>query len=220
MGTEQQAVLSEDAAGATERGTRDTAVSIVRQREIVEAAVKCFERWGISRTRVDDIAVEAGMARSQIYKQFNGKDAIVLAVIMESIRQHNRAMREQIPLRGPSDRVILDSMVIVIRHAIENRLTAALLNEPESPHVTARALAAQPEVMALLEEYWSGVFDYARRRGELKAHFDPASATRWVIFVQLSYLALPELIPDTDEALIADLQDYFLPGLLPANDSE
>ena len=220
MGTEQQTVLSEDAAGATERGTRDAAVRIVRQREIVEAAVKCFERWGISRTRVDDIAVEAGMARSQIYKQFNGKDAIVLAVIMESIRQHNRAMREQITLRGPSDRIILDSMVIVIRHAIENRLTAALLNEPESPHVTARALAAQPEVLALLEEYWSGVFDYARRRGELKAHFDPASATRWVIFVQLSYLALPELIPDTDDALIADLQEYFLPGLIPANDSE
>lgn len=91
------------------------------------------------------------MARSQIYKQFNGKDAIVLAVIMESIRQHNQAMREQIPLRGPSNRIILDSMVIVIRHAIENRLTAALLNEPESPHVTARALAAKPEVMALLK---------------------------------------------------------------------
>lgn len=219
MSASQRNDLSEDYSGTAPQGeVDDTNVNVEPRRQVIEAAVKCFERWGISRTRVDDIATEARMARSRVYKLFGSKDAIVLAVIMESIRQHNQEMKERIPLRGPSDRVILDSMVIIIRHAFENRYTAALLNEPDSPHVTARALATKPEVMALLEEYWSGVFEYAQRRKELKPDFDLASATRWVIFVQLSYLALPELVPGTDEALMSDLASYLLPGLVISDD--
>ncbi|MGV0835089.1 TetR/AcrR family transcriptional regulator [Mycolicibacterium thermoresistibile] len=198
------------AAGDTARRAADG----TRSHEIIEAAVRCFERWGISRTRVDDIAAEAGMARSQVYKYFSGKDAITLAVIMESIRQHNAALRRQIPLSGPSDQVIVDSMVAIIRHAIENRYTAALLSEPDSPHFTSRALATKPEVLALLGDYWSAVFDYARSRGELRAHFDPESATRWVIFILLSYLALPEMTRENDDELIKDIRTYCLPGLL------
>lgn len=221
MGSLSRSASTESQPGATPAsGAANRPADNARAHEIVEAAVRCFERWGISRTRVDDIAVEARTARSQVYKHFSSKDAITLAVIMESIRQHNAALRRQVPLSGPSDDIIVESMIAIIRHAVENRYTAALLSEPGSPHFTARALATKPEVLALLQDYWSAVFDYARTRGELRAHLNTASATRWIIFVQLSYLALPELIPDNDDELIADIRNYCLPGLIanPGNE--
>jgi AcrR family transcriptional regulator len=196
------------------RTTAAAPLDTQRVRDIIEAAVRCFSRWGITRTRVDDIAIEASIPRSQIYRHFASKDAIVLAVIVESIRQHNTALRAQVPLSGGAGDIIVDSMVSIIRHAIENRYTAALHADSESPQFTARALVTSPEVRGALREYWEPVFDYARGRNELRPGIDLAAATHWVVFIQFSYLALPELIPDSDDALADVLRVHCLPGLI------
>src|SRR3546814_12924134 len=44
---------------------------------IVDAAARCFQRWGIARTRIEDIASEVGIVRPHIYRHFESKEAIV-----------------------------------------------------------------------------------------------------------------------------------------------
>lgn len=51
-----------------------------RHRQIIDAAVACFERRGLHATTVDDIIAEAGLSAGAIYRYFDGKDAIIEAI--------------------------------------------------------------------------------------------------------------------------------------------
>lgn len=44
---------------------------------IVDAAYKCFNKYGIRKTTIEDIAEHAKVARPTFYTYFNGKDDVV-----------------------------------------------------------------------------------------------------------------------------------------------
>lgn len=48
---------------------------------ILDAAQRCFARRGIDATTVSDIAEEAGLSRSLVYRHFANRDEIVLAAV-------------------------------------------------------------------------------------------------------------------------------------------
>lgn len=47
---------------------------------LLDAALLCFRRLGGKRTRIEDIAAEAGVARTAVYRYFPNKRAIVAAL--------------------------------------------------------------------------------------------------------------------------------------------
>lgn len=179
---------------------------------IVGAAARCFSRWGIPRTRVEDIAVETGIARPHIYRYFASKDAIVHAVVLRQIRHHHRRLAERFPHKGPAADLIIGSLISGIRETVADPDMDFLVGA-ESANLTAASLTSSPEVLAELRTHWEPLLKYARRRGELRDGVNIDSAARWLVFLQFSYLALPALVPPTEE-LHAELKAFVLPALL------
>jgi len=55
---------------------------------IVDAALACIARWGLTKTAVDDVAREAGTSRATTYRLFpGGKDTIVDALVGREVRR-------------------------------------------------------------------------------------------------------------------------------------
>ena len=54
--------------------------SIRREQEILSAALRVFARDGVSRSKIGDIAAEAGMSTSSLYEYFPSKDHIAHVV--------------------------------------------------------------------------------------------------------------------------------------------
>lgn len=52
-----------------------------REINIIEAAIRLFMRYGVKRTSMNDIAMEAGIARQTLYNAFSNKDAVLQATI-------------------------------------------------------------------------------------------------------------------------------------------
>jgi len=67
-----------------ETGVRKQERSKRREQEIMRASLRIFSRDGISRARIGDVALEAGMPVSSIYDYFPSKEALAYAVPVEN----------------------------------------------------------------------------------------------------------------------------------------
>jgi len=209
------------AARSRGRGVRKNSVAVETRKveptldpaaAIVESAARCFQRWGIARTRIEDIAEDVGIARPHIYRYFESKDAIIHAVILREIRHHHARLTKRFPLDGPAEPLILGCLLSGVFDAAKDSDTAFLVRSDGAP-VTAKMLVSSEEIVAETRRHWVPLLEYARARGELRDGVDIAAATQWLTFLEFSYLALPELAPR--RAHVAEqFRSFVLPALL------
>lgn len=113
------------------------------QDRLLDAALVCFRRMGGKRTRIEDIAAEAGLARTAVYRYYPNKRAIVAALatrwlaqdetrLAEIARDHGRspAARLQAFLLADADatrRYLGDPCLVEVLDEVIENLKAILL---------------------------------------------------------------------------------------------
>ncbi len=81
---------------------------------VIRASAACVGRWGLSRTRVDDVAREAGVSRATVYRHFpGGRDEILAAV---SGYEEGRFFASLLPALEATDS-LEDCLVVAISDA-------------------------------------------------------------------------------------------------------
>jgi AcrR family transcriptional regulator len=164
---------------------------------VVEAATTCFDRWGVERTRMGDIARAAGVSRPTLYRYFPTKEALIVEVMVRHIRIQNERLRARVPLDGPARDVLNRALLLLIRDSRPEDLPGSLLRT-ESVDRLAQRTAESPEIFAAMSEFWHDKLSYAEQRGELRAGTDLQEAVRWLTFVVFVCLALPEAVPSQE----------------------
>src|SRR3954447_13757198 len=85
------------------------------QARILSAATECFERVGLRRTTMDDVAQAAGVSRKTIYNYFANKTDLVGEVLVaESHRIHEQA-RAALDYSLPPDELIAAAEIAVLQ---------------------------------------------------------------------------------------------------------
>ena len=109
---------------------------------ILEAAYACVARWGLSKTTVEDVAREADLSRSTLYRYFPaGRDEMIGAVIgWEHDRFFGRlyeAVRDATSLEEVMERGLTFAHRSITEHEVLQRV---LETEPELllPHLTVK----------------------------------------------------------------------------------
>ena len=59
----------------------------IRQTQIIEAAMRCFQRKGYENTTIDDITAEYGLSKGSIYWYYSSKKDILIAVFEHMISE-------------------------------------------------------------------------------------------------------------------------------------
>ena len=181
--------------------------------DIYAAALACFERHGVRRTLMEDVARQAGVSRPTIYYYFPDKDALVLEVIVRQVREIHRRIREKIRPEGGLEAMI-EASLTTIRLSGENQYLE-LLTQPDSAGLTAR-LAESDIVMGLQRELWYPMLEAARDRGELRADRDFDDIIRWITFLEFSLITSGEVFGFSAEGDFRDvLTAYLVPALRP-----
>jgi AcrR family transcriptional regulator len=153
-----------------------------RRRQILDAAIVCFDRKGLHGTSTDDIVAAAGLSAGAIYRYFDSKEAIIEAVASERHdREHSLLARAAAAgdLRGS------------IHAFVEGYLD--WLSDPEEQrrrrvnvHVWAEALH-NPRLRAIVDSGLAPLHDSVRivedavRAGAMPTTIDPESFVRAIL---------------------------------------
>ncbi|MGH9037077.1 MAG: TetR/AcrR family transcriptional regulator, partial [Acidimicrobiia bacterium] len=149
---------------------------------IAAAAARCFARWGYSRTRMEDIAKDAGIARPALYRYYTGKEALLLEVMVRHINARAAELHRRVRRRGRAGPLIVEALRTGIAGGDDRAISESALGD-DARHVTARLVAESDAVFHAMSDYWRPYLEYARERGELRRGVDLDQAVRWLTFI-------------------------------------
>ncbi|NLA37350.1 MAG: TetR/AcrR family transcriptional regulator [Actinobacteria bacterium] len=115
---------------------------------VLDAAAELYERIGIRRCSVEDIAEHSGVGRTTIYRRFEGRQQILEAVLGREVRRFFASMIGPSAHLARFDDVVVESFLAGLT-ATETSLLTTLVR-------------AEPELLALLTIDAAPIIDAAR----------------------------------------------------------
>ena len=178
---------------------------------ILDAAVVEFERHGLRRVALEDVARRAGVSRTTIYRRFAGKDELIAAVVERENVSLFADIAAELKQAGPQTNYYVEAFTLSIlrfrRHRVLNRM---MTDEPALVlELAGRHYGAAIDRMAdALREIFPGGF--AERIGE--------PAVNELADTILRYAAMALLLPGASPLHTADdirafATQHFLPSL-------
>jgi 3,4-dihydroxy 2-butanone 4-phosphate synthase/GTP cyclohydrolase II len=86
--------------------TSRAAATGVRRRQILDAALRCFNRAGLAETKMGDICTEAGVSTGSVYHHFAGKDQLAAALYLEGSRDYQQGLLAELHRHATAERGI------------------------------------------------------------------------------------------------------------------
>jgi AcrR family transcriptional regulator len=99
---------------------------------ILDATRLCWEKWGIAKVTVDDIATEAGVSRATIYRMFpGGKDVLFEALRVRDLEEFFALLRAEVEGAASLEDLLVRTVVIATRELrADEHLALMLAAEP------------------------------------------------------------------------------------------
>ena len=178
---------------------------------ILDAAVVEFERHGLRRVALEDVARRAGVSRTTIYRRFAGKDELIAAVVERENVSLFADIAAELKQAGPQSNYYVEAFTLSIlrfrRHRVLNRMISdepALVLELARKHYGA-AMGRMADALRVI--FPDG---FADRIGE--------QAVNELADTILRYAAMALLLPgarplDTADDIRAFATQHFLPSL-------
>lgn len=143
----------------------------VRERQMLDAAVRTFGPRGYQAVSMDEIAELAGVSKPLVYLYLKSKEELFTACIRREAKALTEAVRAGVRTGLPADRQLWEGLKVFFTHTAENPDGWAVL------HLQARTYGEPfaAEVAAMREElvaFVTGLIAVAAR----EAHRDPSLA--------------------------------------------
>lgn len=181
---------------------------------VVAAAREEFVRYGIRRANMEQIARRAGVARVTVYRRFNGKPALLRAVIMHDVLEFVGRFDAALWADGPIADRLAAATGLAISELRRHTLLSTLRNS--DPEVLLSALTTEGETeFLLLKAVLTTRIATIQERGEISVA-DPSRTAEQVLRVLYSVLLLPygELPGTTEEEIMVYVREFVLPLFL------
>ncbi len=168
----------------------------------LDAAARCIERFGFSRTRVTDVAREMGVDRTTVYRRVGSMDHILGLLIARELHFLMDGIPRRVAPGSSAAELVVDLLAGAVEHALAHPVLAKVLRD--EPEVAGRLLPAG--TAALLERVVTTLAPPMRAAMDagLIARRDPVIVTEWIARTGLSLLVAPppvELRPFLREVL-------------------
>jgi AcrR family transcriptional regulator len=184
------------------------------QTHFIDAAEICFERYGVVKTTMEDIARTAGVSRPTVYRHFADRDSLVLAVVMRRARSLIGKAQAFIRRHDTFEEQLVEGLLFLVKTGRKDPFVRILVS-PEHLELAHQILGATDAVIDLNLEMWQPILAEAAARGELNPALDFREIAQWLTHVELIMVGRFDLAVD-DADIRTMLRTFLAPAFLPA----
>lgn len=146
---------------------------------ILDAAGRCIERRGNTQIRMAEVADEAGVVRSTVYRYFPTRDDLVLGLVLLRV---DAALAKLVrSLRFPRDarRSIPPMVLVPAESVVGNPLNEALF-ATESLALSTVLEVGSEQIVDVIVLHFGPLFDRWQADGEMYPDLDRREVARWI----------------------------------------
>lgn len=158
------------------------------RRRILDAAGRCIVRRGSTQFRVGEVADEAGVSRSTVYRYFPGRDDVLLGLLLMRIDNALGELVRSLPAPDDPVRSVPEMVLARVESVDGNPLNEALFAAESTAVATALEKGSEPIVELLLRHY-EPLLTRWKRAGRLYDDLEPRSIVQWLHTATLFLLA-------------------------------
>jgi AcrR family transcriptional regulator len=120
------------------------------ENQILDAAQRCRQRWGIAKVTMDDIVAESGVSRATIYRLFpGGKEVLFEALRVRSLEEFFGRLRAEIATTTSLEDVLVAAVVCATRELREDSDLALQLSTEPGETVSELTVAGLPRIIRM-----------------------------------------------------------------------
>lgn len=189
--------------------TADT-IRRVSRASLSAAAVGCFERYGVHRTSMEDVAEAAGVSRQTVYRFFPTRADLLEFIMGERIERMAKRLRKFFSELEDIEEALIEGSIKSIKIGQNDALFNEIVAQGGDHRLDQFLLRGSPAVQKRMLELWEGVLDRARDQGRLRPGISNEQAVEWI----RGQHALMTIRGDYDEAAQRlMLRTFVLPAL-------
>ncbi|GAC68509.1 TetR/AcrR family transcriptional regulator [Gordonia soli] len=185
------------------------------RKQIMVAAERVFQRYGVSKTTMDDIGREAGVSRPTVYRYFGDRDSLISALIERRSRMLFVKARKFLLEQETFADQLVEGLIFLVERGRKDPLVRILVS-PEHMQMAEPLVGSSGLAARLTAEMWEPIIDRAIERGEIRRDLDKQKMAEWIALVQFILVGRLDFDRPDDPAHREMLRDFVLPAFLPS----
>jgi AcrR family transcriptional regulator len=156
---------------------------------LLDAAERCFTRFGVAKTTVEDVAKEARVSRATVYRYFDGRDALVLGVLLRQAGRFLGRLEKRLAAQSSFAESVVEGVMFTV-DAVRADPHLAMLFTPESAGLTESIVGASDALFSITGDFLRPYFEAAQASGQLRGDLDADDAAEWILRCIVSMLTV------------------------------
>jgi AcrR family transcriptional regulator len=185
------------------------------RRRILDAAGRCIVRRGNAQFRMGEVADEAGVSRSTVYRYFPGRDDVLLGLMLMRVDNALGELVRSLPAPDDPVRSVPEMVLARVESVDGNPLNEALFAAESTGVATVLEKGSEPLVELLLRHY-GPLLNRWKLAGRLHGDLDFRSVVQWLHTTTLFLLG-----PSWRHRPVADkrefVEQFVVRALVPPN---
>ncbi|MFK0572753.1 TetR/AcrR family transcriptional regulator [Endozoicomonas sp.] len=176
---------------------------------ILNAAGSCYQKMGILKASMEDIATEAGISRRTLYRHFANQQEILSFVIQEAASAFLEGLSESLKNIQQFDDFFVEALLYSIEKGPAVSSHSFLFGRDILPIMNDLYLSSE-DFRVLSTSFWRE--ELLKRNDKKQVYLDIEMISEWFNRIVLSYLATPSPLYKSK----AELQKLFSVTVKPA----
>jgi AcrR family transcriptional regulator len=178
---------------------------------ILDVAPAVLRRYTLSKFSMEDVAKAAGIARQTLYKYFDGRDDLLIAMFIQEMRTHHAPILIPLANETPTAERLFELFMTELRLARDYALFGDVLDPAVAPRMAELVFGSEKMAKAR-QKFWVPFLQRYRDANILRPELDLADTVRWMTYQQFWFLTHPSALCQDE----ADLERYVRQFIVPA----
>lgn len=178
---------------------------------LIDASERTFARLGIARSTVEEIAKEAKVSRATVYRYFDGREELVLGVVLRTADRYLERTRPKLEQLGSLADVIVEFLATTERATRRDPNLSILFTLDEAQIgggiIAGASLALFERVAVFFRPF------FVRWAKQVRPGVDVNGASEWILRTLLSSLVVQGPQLRTTEGQKQYLRTYLVPAI-------